>query len=62
MLGSPSPLLPKQETELWVQGGGNMKVGLLAVDKAVYFLKDERSLTRDKVTQLLYDYAEVHEI
>ncbi|KAL8562826.1 hypothetical protein ACOMHN_004518 [Nucella lapillus] len=42
-------LLPKQSTDLDIMGGANMHVGLLAVDKAVYFLRDERSLTRNKL-------------
>ena len=40
---------PKDNTMLNISGGGNMRVGLLAVDRAVYFLRDERSLTRHKV-------------
>lgn len=46
-------LLPKQVTELDIMGGPNMRVGLLAVDKAVYFLRDERSLTRNKMFSIL---------
>ena len=40
---------PKDNAMLNISGGGNMRVGLLAVDRAVYFLRDERSLTRHKV-------------
>ena len=43
---------PKDMAELTITGGGNMRVGLLAVDRAVYFLRDERSLTRQKVQPL----------
>ncbi|XP_076436556.1 complement C3-like [Babylonia areolata] len=46
-------LLPKQTTHLDIMGGPNMRVGLLAVDQAVYFLRDERSLTRSKVFSTL---------
>nr|AVP12645.1 complement C3-like protein 2 [Littorina littorea] len=51
--GQQMAQLPKQTTELNVEGGGNMRVGLLAVDERVYILRNERSLTRDKIFEML---------
>lgn len=53
--GARLPFLPKQETDLIVTGGGQMRVGLLAVDKAVFFLKDETSLSREQMFDILGD-------
>lgn len=50
------PKAPKERTDIVVIGGPNMTVGLLAVNKAVYFLKDERSLTRDKMFHFLGEH------
>ncbi|KAK7453355.1 hypothetical protein BaRGS_00039646, partial [Batillaria attramentaria] len=51
--GPPPPKQPKERTEIQVYGGPNMTVGLVAVNKAVYFLRDERSLTREKMFDIL---------
>lgn len=50
----PVPRVPKEESDIYVRGGPNMRVGLLAVDKAVLFLREEHSLTREKVVKCVY--------
>ena len=43
-------LLPKAQMVISINGGSQMRVGLLAVDKSVFFISDGHSLTRDKVS------------
>ncbi|GFN82626.1 complement component 3 [Plakobranchus ocellatus] len=46
-LGSPLPYLPKEKYEMEIYGGSYMRVGLVAVDEAVFLLNDKQTLTRE---------------
>ncbi|XP_050417000.1 complement C3 [Patella vulgata] len=46
-------LEPKKRAAFKVNGGNNMKVGVVIVDKAVYYLNNKYTLTRDKMFSLL---------
>ncbi|XP_046381183.2 complement C3-like [Haliotis rufescens] len=48
-VGNKDSYLPKETGQISLSGGANMSIGLLAVDKAVYVLKFEKSLTRKKM-------------
>ena len=49
MMGSAVAPKPKDKYELEVEGGENMRVGLVAVDEAVFLLNDKQTLTRKLV-------------
>ncbi|PVD21598.1 hypothetical protein C0Q70_17396 [Pomacea canaliculata] len=51
--GVQIPKQPKDNTEFHINGGPNMRVGLLAVDTAVYYLSDRRTLSRERVISKL---------
>ncbi|XP_050416999.1 complement C3 [Patella vulgata] len=44
---------PKKNVKIKVDGGNNTKVGVVIVDKAVYYLNNRYTLTRDKMFSLL---------
>ncbi|KAK6172405.1 hypothetical protein SNE40_016061 [Patella caerulea] len=44
---------PKKRATIKVNGGNNMKVGVVIVDTAVYYLNNKYTLTRDKMFSLL---------
>ncbi|KAI8750774.1 BgC3-1.p1, partial [Biomphalaria glabrata] len=56
-LFSTTPLKPKDKLNIDLRGGSNMRVGLVAVDKAVLLLNDKQTLTR----KLLFNELEKHD-
>ena len=51
-VGNRAVYKPKDTGQIRINGGPNMQVGLLAVDRGVYALKFEKSLTRQKVMEI----------
>ncbi|XP_046552327.1 complement C3-like [Haliotis rubra] len=49
IVGNKDSYIPKETGQINLSGGANMRIGLVAVDKAVYALKFEKSLTRKKM-------------
>ncbi|CAL1534288.1 unnamed protein product [Lymnaea stagnalis] len=53
MFAAKIPNKPKDKYDLHVWGGPNMRVGFVAVDKAIYLLSDKRTLTRSLMFEQL---------
>lgn len=54
---SNAPLRPKDTFNMHISGGPNMRIGLVAVDKAVYLLNDKQTLNR----QVLFHQLDSHD-